>query len=91
MNASKIAILLIHAFIGWALCDATMGSSCIADQPQPGNVRQPPGNMDTVCIDFCFHLLYWTAHPRTRSPAMKILALEGELPDATTEQFQRAV
>jgi hypothetical protein len=25
MNASKIAILLIHAFIGWALCAATMG------------------------------------------------------------------
>ena len=25
MNASKITILLIHAFIGWVLCAATMG------------------------------------------------------------------
>ena len=25
MNASKITILLVHAFIGWALCAATMG------------------------------------------------------------------
>ena len=25
MNASKIAIILAHAFVGWALCAATMG------------------------------------------------------------------
>jgi hypothetical protein len=25
MNAVKTAILLVHAFVGWALCDATMG------------------------------------------------------------------
>ena len=25
MNASKIVIILIHAFVGWALCAATMG------------------------------------------------------------------
>jgi hypothetical protein len=25
MNASRIAILLAHAFAGWVLCDATMG------------------------------------------------------------------
>jgi hypothetical protein len=25
MNIKKVAILLVHAFIGWALCGATMG------------------------------------------------------------------
>lgn len=25
MNAGKITILLAHAFVGWALCAATMG------------------------------------------------------------------
>lgn len=34
MNTSKIAILLIHPFIGWALCFATIGIGMAVTSPE---------------------------------------------------------
>ena len=114
MNTKKVFIIFVHAFIGWALCTASMligmatmsidnalivhaiGApiiftlvslvyfnqiqlhltvvdcagfcflcdrggflpDCPGDQPQPGDVHQPAGYLDTVCIDIHFDLCH---------------------------------